>query len=194
MSLIESAKADEPEAWQVVTDLYSPLIGYWAWRKGVKCPHEQENVIQEVFKRVYHKLDTFTKEEGNGGFRGWLRTITHNYIYSNQLGSSRLQTIGGSDWHEVLNQMAGDQPSVGSLLDSISDDSSSVESGLIFRRIMTWVKNEYSLKQTDAFTSVVIDQRPARDVAEDLEISVNMVYQTKCRILARIRKVFKDLV
>ena len=195
ITLIESAKRNEPEAWQLVLSLYSPLISYWAWNKGVTCPHEQENVIQEVFRRVFNKLDSFTKKDGQGSFRGWLRTITNNFIYSNQLGNARLKTIGGSDWQHYLNEIPRNEPEVGSLLDSVNDDASGyVETGLIFRMIMNWVKNEYSPTQTSAFTSVVIHQRPARDVAQDLEISVNMVYQNKCRILARIRQVFKDIM
>ena len=192
MSLIELAKLGEPDAWSVVTNLYTPLIRHWAWKKGVRNSHDLENINQEVFKRVFHKLGTFKKEDGKGSFRGWLRTITHNYIYSNHLGSERLKTIGGSDWHVTLNQIARDEPSVGSLLDS--GKSSSIETGLVFRRIMNWIKDEYSPVQTSAFKSVVIDQRSARDVAKDLEISVNVVYQTKCRILARIREVFSELV
>lgn len=195
ITLIESARRNEPEAWQQFLHLYSPLIAYWAWNKGVTCPHEQENIIQEVFRRVYHKLDTFTKKDGEGSFRGWLRTITHNFIYSNHLGKARLKTVGGSEWQVFLNEIPRDEPEVGSLLDSVSDDASgSVETGLIFRMIMNWVKNEYSPTQTNAFTSVVIHERPARDVAKDLDITVNVVYQTKCRILARIREVFKDIV
>lgn len=195
LSLIALAKKNEPEAWQIVADLYSPLISYWAWKKGVVCPHERENIVQEVFRRVIHGLDTFTKVENKGTFRGWLRTITNNLIYSNRLGEERLKAIGGSDWQQALNNIALDEPSVGSLLDSVSSDGSdSVENGLIFRRIMTWVSNEYTPTQTNTFTRVVIEQRPAREVAEDLKISVNIVYQTKCRMLAKIREVFKDLV
>jgi DNA-directed RNA polymerase specialized sigma24 family protein len=59
---------------------------------------------------------------------------------------------------------------------------------------MAWVESEYSTKQKLAFKGVVIDQRPAREVAEELNLSVNQVYQNKSRILARIRKVFHDLV
>jgi RNA polymerase sigma-70 factor (ECF subfamily) len=194
ISLIDMARRDQPEAWNVVIGLYTPLIRHWAWKKGVQCPHELDNIIQEVFKRVYFKLDSFSKREGRGSFRGWLRRITHNYIYSNHLGHQPIKTIGGSNWQDQLNQIARDEPSVGSLLDSVSGDSLPVESTLIFRRIMNWVESEYTPTQTTAFKSVVIDQRPARDVAEDLKISVNVVYQTKCRILARIREVFKDVV
>ena len=94
ISLIESAKRNEPEAWHHVLSLYSPLIAYWAWSKGVTCRHEQENISQEVFRRVFNKLDSFTKKDGRGSFRGWLRTITNNYIYSNHLGKARLMTVG----------------------------------------------------------------------------------------------------
>ena len=195
ISLIKSAKKNEPEAWQAISELYSPLIAYWAWTKGVECPHEQENIVQEVLRRVFHRLNTFTKEENKGTFRGWLRTITNNFVYSNQLGQTRLKSVGGSNWQNFLDSIAQDEPSVCSLLDSVSeDDVDSIEDGLLFRQIMNWVKHEYTSTQADAFTRVVIDQRPAREVAEELDISVNVVYQTKCRILARIRQVFKDLV
>ena len=195
ISLIQSAKQNEPEAWQAISELYSPLIAYWARKKGVECPHEQENIVQEVLRRVFHRLDTFTKEENKGTFRGWLRTITNNFIYSNQLGQNRLKSVGGSNWQNFLDSIAQDEPSVCSLLDSVSEDGQvSIEDGLLFRQIMNWVNNEYTSTQADAFKRVVIDQRPAREVADELNISVNVVYQTKCRILARIREVFTDLV
>ncbi len=194
LSIIEQAKVNDPEAWTTVTSLYSPLIRHWAWKKGVRCPHELDNVIQEVLKRVYHKLHTFNKEQGKGSFRGWLRTITHNFVYSNQIGDARLKVLGGSSWEKLLDDLASDEPEMTSLFDSASEDRSSVESGMLFRRIMNWVRHEYSPVQASAFTGVVIDQRPARDVAQDLQVSVNVVYQTKCRILKRIREVFSDLV
>lgn len=193
LTIIEMAKGDDPEAWNTVTSLYSPLIRHWAWKKGVRCPHDLDNVNQEVFKRVYHKLHTFSKPEGKGSFRGWLRTITHNFIYSNQLAETRLKIDDDSQAVDILNNFPSPKAEK-SLLDSSVEDSGAIESGLIFRRIMNWVRKEYSPVQAAAFTGVVVHQRPARDVADELKISVNVVYQTKCRILKRIREVFKDIV
>jgi RNA polymerase sigma-70 factor (ECF subfamily) len=192
MSLIEKAQANEPVAWEVVFRLYGPLIKRWARGNGVRCPHEIDNICQEVFARIVKNLRSFQKQKKNGSFRGWLRVITRNYIYTNYAGTSNLLTIGGPEWNHKLNQIPFDDR-VGSLLDSATDEHPD-EASLIFQQIMAWVESEYSPKQRSAFKSVVIDQRPAREVAEELKVSVNQVYQNKSRILARIREVFHELV
>jgi len=193
MSLIEKAKANEPVAWEVVFRLYAPLIKRWARGNGVRCSHEIENICQEVFTRIVKNLPSFQKRKNSGSFRGWLRVITRNYIYTNYTVSSKLLTVGGSEWHRQLLQIPFNERSVNSLLDSASDDHPD-EASLIFKQIMAWVESEYSPKQKRAFKGVVIEQRPAREVAEDLNVSVNIVYQNKSRILARIREVFRELV
>lgn len=193
-SLIEQAKANEPVAWELVFGMYAPLIKRWARCEGVDCPYEVENVCQEVFAKIVKNLASFKRREnGRGSFRGWLRVITRNHIYTQRTGKARLKTIGGSKWNLQLNQIPSNARSVQSLLDS-QDETDSFERSLIFRRIMDWVELHYSDKQTLAFKRVVIDQRPARDVADELDLTPNVVYQYKSRILARIRQVFSDLV
>lgn len=193
-SLIEQAKANEPVAWELVFVIYAPLIMRWARYEGVECPYEVENVCQEVFAKIVKNIASFKRrEKGRGSFRGWLRVITRNHIYTQRMGKSRPKTIGGSKWNLLLNQIPCTARSNNSLLDS-QDESDSVERSMIFRRIMDWVEQHYSDKQTRAFKRVVIDQCSARDVADELDLTPNVVYQYKSRILARIRQVFKDMV
>ena len=193
MSLIEKAQSNEPVAWEVVFRLYAPLIKRWARGNGVQCPHEIENVCQEVFARIVKGLRSFQKRSNSGSFRGWLRVITRNYVYTNYIGTSNLRTVGGSHWQQQLDQLPFDNRSARSLLDSAADEHPD-EVSVIFQQIIAWVESEYSATQSLAFKRVVIDQRPAREVARDLDISVNIVYQNKSRILARIREVFQDLI
>jgi RNA polymerase sigma-70 factor (ECF subfamily) len=191
MSLIKKAQANEPVAWEVVFRLYAPLIKRWARGSGIRCPHEIENICQEVFTRIVKNLRSFQKRKKNGSFRGWLRVITRNYIFTNYADSSKLLTIGGPEWNQRLNQIPfDDRPS---LLDSATDEHPD-EASLLFQQIMAWVDSEYTPVQRSAFKGVVIDQRPAREVADDLRVSVNQIYQNKSRILARIREVFHELV
>lgn len=193
VSLIEQAQANEPVAWEIVFRLYAPLIKRWARSNGVHCPHEIENVCQEVFTRIVKSLCTFRKQENKGSFRGWLRVITRNYVYTNYILNSNLRTVGGSEWHQHLNQIPFDQTSYNSLLESEENEHPD-EASLLFQQIMAWVDSEYSAEKRTAFKRVVIDQRPAREVAEDLNISINIVYQNKSRILSRIREVFGELI
>ncbi|MFK7767451.1 MAG: sigma-70 family RNA polymerase sigma factor [Mariniblastus sp.] len=192
MSLIECAKTNEPQAWDEIFKLYTPLIKRWAGLQGVRDNHEIENVCQEVLTKMFNSLETFSKPNGKGSFRGWIRVITRNHIHTNNLGRSPV-TIGGSDWHRTLNEVPINRRAVDSLLDSISDHQPQ-EKTYVFRKIMTWVESEFSPKKNLMFKGVVIDQRPAKDVAKDFDVTENVVYQNKSRILSRIRAVYEDLI
>ncbi len=190
-SLIVKAKANESKAWEVVFSLYAPLIKGWARSCGVQCPYDVDNVCQEVFAKIVKSLYSFKHRETGGSFRGWLRVITRNHIYTHHMGNEQFQIVGGSNWQKRLCEIPFDANR--SLFDSLSDEHPD-EKALIFRRIMKWVDENHSEIQCDVFRQVVLNQSPARDVANDLGINANIVYQYKSRILQRIREVFKDLV
>jgi len=190
-SLIEQAKANESQAWEVVFSLYLPLIEKWSRSFGVSNPHDIENVCQDVFAKMVKNLYSFRHRETGGSFRGWLRVITRNHIYSHHLGNNHFQIVGGSNWQKRISEIPFD--SRGSLFDSTAENDPD-EKSILFRRIMAWVDENYSDVQRVVFRRVVLDQSPAREVANDLNLTPNIVYQYKCRILQRIREVFKDLV
>ncbi len=191
-SLIECAKLDDKLAWDKIFALYSPLIKFWAQQEGVQDKHEIENVCQEVLARMFNSLSTFSKPNGRGSFRGWIRVITRNYIVTKRMGKSPI-IIGGSAWHRRMNEYAITAKGEDELLDSVSTHHAPEEKSFVFRKIMNWVEQEYSEEKNQMFRSVVIDQRPPKDVAKDFNVSTNVVYQNKSRILARIRAVYKDL-
>jgi RNA polymerase sigma-70 factor (ECF subfamily) len=193
LSLIEQAKANEPVAWELVFTLYAPLIKRWARSEGVNCPFELDNVCQEVFAKIVKYLSSFQRHDNGGSFRGWLRVITRNHICTQRLGKPPLKTVGGTEWNLRLNQIPFNTHSVNSMLDSV-EDADLAERTLVFRRIINWIETNYTDAQQIAFRRVVIDERPAREVAEELNLTPNVVYQIKSRILARIRQVFSDLV
>ena len=192
-SLIQKAQANEPVAWETVFLLYAPLIKRWARWEGVSCPFEVDNICQEVFVKIIKNLSSYQRRENGGSFRGWLRVITRNLIYTQRLGKTSPMTVGGSQWNLQLTQIPFNTHSANSLFDSEHHEDSE-EKSLLFQRIMAWVNENYSDNQQVAFKRVVIDQAPAREVAEELGLTPNIVYQYKSRILARIRQVFNDLV
>jgi RNA polymerase sigma factor (sigma-70 family) len=197
MSLIVQAQNNNPSAWELVYSLYTPLIRRWARRNGVRCSHELDNVTQEVFAKLAKNLRKFKdKRKSGGSFRGWLRRITRNHIYTNHFGEkvNSVKTVGGSEWHRMLNDIPFDNQTIKSLLDSVSEDDD--EKNMIFRKIVDWVEKTYrkKMRQRIVFKRVIIDERPPKEVAKDLNVSVNVIYQTKSRILAEIREVFGELV
>ncbi|MFT5302133.1 MAG: RNA polymerase sigma-70 factor (ECF subfamily) [Mariniblastus sp.] len=191
-SLIAKAQANESEAWDVVFALYAPLIKRWARADGVRCPHEVDNVCQDVFAKIILNLSSFERLD-KGSFRGWLRTITRNLVFSHHIGNKgKFQSVGGSNWHDYLNEIPF-HANPKSLFDSVIEDISD-EKNLLFRQIIAWIDTTCTAKQRDAFHGVVIELSPAKDVAAELGLTVNVVYQYKSRILARIREVFGNLV
>ena len=196
-SLLSGARKYEPQSWVRIVNLYTPLIDYWIRKRGIKG-HDVENLRQEVFIRLSKSIVNFHKSTSGGSFRGYLRTITENLVRS-FYRKNDVKAAGGTGALLLMNQIPGDQESVSSLFDAYSGDQGpvnpfcSIENGILFRRIMNWIHGNCSKTHTDVFTRVVLENKPARDVARDLNISVGCVYQTKSRILSNIRKEFEDL-
>src|SRR5262249_50437935 len=97
LSLLERARANDPQAWDRLTALYRRL-GLFGCRQA-SCPAgEVEDPAQEVFAAVAAGLGSFHRDRAGDSFRGWLRGITRNkvllYFRRNQ---GRPQPEGGSD-------------------------------------------------------------------------------------------------
>src|SRR5688572_2576612 len=78
-SLLEQARAGEPQAWERLLQLYQPLITYWCLRSPLG-EYWSEDVVQDVFVRVSQNLHTFHHNGKTGAFRKWLRTITRRLV------------------------------------------------------------------------------------------------------------------
>jgi RNA polymerase sigma-70 factor, ECF subfamily len=73
-SLLLRARADDPDAWQRLVSLYSPLVKHWCGGRGVH-PDDLQDVTQEVFAAVAAGLKTYRHDQPGATFRGWLRGI-----------------------------------------------------------------------------------------------------------------------
>src|SRR5436190_1808729 len=67
---------EQQEAWNRFTELYTPLIYYWA-RSQSLAEADAADLVQEVFLVLVTKLPHFRYDQ-DGSFRGWLRTLTLN--------------------------------------------------------------------------------------------------------------------
>src|SRR5579884_1390682 len=77
LSMLERARAGQPEAWRQLVGLYRPLVLFWCGRNGVPAA-DAEDVAQEVFTAAYAGLDTFHRDRPGDTFRGWLRGVARN--------------------------------------------------------------------------------------------------------------------
>jgi hypothetical protein len=71
-SLIKRAQARDPEAWERLVELYSPLVYYWF--RGTRLPAEDAaDLMQEVFRSVSVGIARFAHNSNQASFRDFLR-------------------------------------------------------------------------------------------------------------------------
>ena len=102
-SLIVRVKADDPEAWERLVKLYSPLVYYWCQESGLPTA-DLNDIFQDVFHTLARNINKFRPVK-NGSFRGWLRTLTRNKVsdYFRKVGREP-QPQGGTEAFQYLQQ------------------------------------------------------------------------------------------
>lgn len=181
-SLLVRLKADEPQAWQRMVDLYGALIYYWCRRDGLS-PEDAADVSQEVFYSVMRGISRFRHDGQSGSFRGWLRTITKHKICDQQRRAARRETAtGGSDAKLCLQNVAEEAP-------PSTKEQPPVDP---LETILTPARERFQANTWRAFWRTTVEQQAPADVAEELGMSVAAVYMARSRILRSLRDEFGE--
>lgn len=192
-TLIEQAKANDPTAWELLYELYSPLIGRCARSNGVSCPHERENVVQDVFTKLIKVIDSYKDLEGRGSFPAWLSTITRNHVLTKRNGE--LATVGGSSWQKRIDEIPHPKDSVSQFnSDSVWErQQKRIEQKSQFvSKIFEWIDERYKTKERNRaiLRGLLVEGKTAHEVAQEHNVTTNVIYQIKSRMVAQIREMF----
>jgi len=188
LSLLERIKVQDQAAWERLVTLYSPLVYRWCRQAGLQAA-DAADVGQEVFRAVARKIAQFRHEREENTFRGWLRTITRNKVrdyYRHKRVEFR--GAGGADAQKRLLQLESEGGDEG---DSSFDAD---ERGILYRRAIELVRQEFEERTWQAFWRVAVDENRPADVAAALGMTPNAVYLAKSRVLRRLREEFAGLV
>ncbi len=175
-SLLERVRTSaDPEAWPQFVRLYLPFVCYWGRRSGLQDA-DVADLSQEVFTQLFRKLPSFQYDAAKG-FRSWLRAVTLNKV--RELARRR-----------------------GPALDSLPPDAAdaSLEQAWEAEHRRYLAARALQLMQTDfdptswrACWALVVEGRPAADVAAGLGITPGAAYAARARILRRLRSELEDL-
>jgi RNA polymerase sigma-70 factor (ECF subfamily) len=197
-SLIVRVKADDPEAWERLVKLYSPLVYYWCQESGLPTA-DLNDIFQDVFHTLARNINKFRPVK-NGSFRGWLRTLTRNKVsdYFRKVGRET-QPQGGTEAFQYLQQfpatenrdflLESDAEKVATASAS-SDPSQNQEIELersLLRQALANIESHFSEQTWRAFWLVVVEGRETNDVAADLAMRPGTVRVAKSRVLKRLR-------
>ena len=181
VSLLERVcQGSSQESWARFADLYTPLICYWGRRAGLP-ENDVLDLAQEVLLQLIRKLPEF-RYDSNQSFRGWLRTVTRN------------------KWLEKRRKASLPVCAEPSALDSVSVENdidkfweSEYRQHLV-SHAMKLMQHDFQPATWKACWYLIVDDRPASEVAEELNLTLGAVYAAKCRVLRRLRQELNGLV
>ena len=188
-SLLDRIKLRDPAAWARMVDLFTPLVYGWCRMARLQKADAAE-VGQEVFKAVYRSVGRFRRDRPGDTFGGWLRTITQNKLrdFIKRKRARVDDPIGGSKAKHELQQI----PSEEDVETAVAPRPNEHEA--LSQRAILMIRNEFNDRDWQAFWRVTVDLQATSDVARDLNMTLNMVYLAKSRILARFRAEFAELL
>jgi DNA-directed RNA polymerase specialized sigma24 family protein len=123
---------------------------------------------------LLQKLPSF-KYRTDGTFRGWLHEVTRNKWLELQRGKWRTTFIQGEDLDAVAARPDGN------LFEEREFQA------FLIQRLLDLTKADVAETTAKAFEEHVIKGRPAWEVAQELGISLDVVYSAKSRFLRRLR-------
>jgi RNA polymerase sigma-70 factor (ECF subfamily) len=188
LSLLERARAQDPQAWRRLLDLYGPLIYHWCRRSGLRGD-DAGDVLQNVFRAVARNLGQFRRQQAGDTFRGWLWSITRNKLRDHFRGRrNRPEVLGGSEAQRWFREHPGPDD------EEPPDDAVSIsQERLVFRRALERIRGEFEEKTWLAFWRSAVDGLDTAAIAAELSMSPCAIRKAKSRVLRRLRKELGDL-
>ena len=179
-SLLSRARANDESAWQRLVGLYRPLIRIWSSCFGIS-ENDYDNIEQEVFASVAKSLEGFDRRR-TGSFRKWLKTITRNKCID--FLRSRPESSLTSEQLANLRDETATTP----------DSSESRETGILYDQVIAMICNNFSGRDLEMFRRVIADGVSPAQVAEEFQVTRNVVYLSTSRILKHLRDEFAGVI
>jgi RNA polymerase sigma-70 factor (ECF subfamily) len=172
-------RADD-RAWQRLLTVYEPWLRGWLSRHDLQ-PADVEDVLQEILVVVSDKMPRFVHNGQPGAFRAWLRSILTNrvrhFLRRQRHREAVLSPQPLTGWLEQLED--GDS--------ALSRQWDQEHDQYLVRRLLASMQAEFNPTTWQVFRMLVLDDRPAAEVALQLGLTPNAVYVAKARVLARLR-------
>ncbi len=161
------------DAWREFCDRYAALIRGYAKRRGLQDA-ECDDVLQEALLALTRSMPGFEYDPSRGRFRGYLRTVVSHLV------SKRF-------CQKPVGSLLNDYETATESTDRDLDEDWEAEWRQYHLRIaMRVVESEFNENDRAAFDAYALAGQSAEEVATDLGLSVDQVYQSKSRITKRL--------
>ncbi len=181
-SLLERLRQPfEPEAWARFVALYTPLIYGWARRVGLQ-DQDAADLVQDVFATLVQILPTFRYDQQRS-FRRWLRSVTLNK-WRNRCKQWDYQVLHGR----------GGEPDQLAAPDELEALWEAEYKQSLASSALNVMRSDFQETTWRACWEMVVNGRPAAEVATELGLTVGAVYVAKFRVLKHLRQELRGLL
>jgi RNA polymerase sigma factor (sigma-70 family) len=186
-SLLEQLqKHDDPQAWQRLVSVYEPWLRAWLSRHQLQ-PADVDDLLQNILTVVNQKLPSFVHNGQAGAFRAWLRMILVNQVRYFLRAQRHRKALGTDQFASELDQLEDPTSDASRQWDLEHDQQ-------LVRRLLASVQPEFPPRTWEVFRLLVLENRPAAEVAQRCQIQRNAAYVAKSRVLARLRQELRGLI
>jgi len=185
-ALLEHLKDTASQAsWHAFDARYRPLILAVGRRLGLQDA-DAEDAAQETLSAFVEAYRQGRYQRQKGRLRDWLSGIARNKIrdvYRKRSNQEKLvpdRTGVTSFWDQIEDQN----------VDPIWEEE---WRKAVLRQCLLEVRQQVSPRTFEAFELFALKRQPAAQVAVHLGVSQDVVYQSKSRVLVRIRELLPDM-
>ena len=162
-------------AWREFFERYSPAIYRVSRMRGLA--HENaDDIVQQTMISISTHIGDFQYDRDRGKFRNWVQTIAENKIKALWRKRSMPNAQSG-----MLRNEPCDEPSV----DELWTQEWRIQDLLW---CLDQVAKDVSPRKMEAFKKYALNGMPAKQVAEEMNMTTGNVYVTRHVILNRIRE------
>jgi RNA polymerase sigma-70 factor (ECF subfamily) len=187
VTLIKRVKEGKDEAsWEEFIAVYKQYL-YAVIRKMRITHHDAEEILQELFVKVWDRLNDFQYRPGKGRFRYWLCRIAKNsvidFLRTRRADLDRLSKIESGERENYLNRI---------MVPEIEVVAEKEWRNFIANKALESVSRNFRKKEVSCFKLFVTGLSVA-EIAEKLDLAENSVYIYKARVQELVRKEVRRL-
>lgn len=176
------------ESWMVFHARYRGVILGWCLRRGLP-PDDAEDLTQEILLKLFQQLPQYNHDPARGHFRSWLKTIVNNALTDFWRRQQRRPepAVGGTTFLERQGRIAS--PEAAAELSSAIEDQAQTIASEVLQRVRG------KLKETtwQAFYRTMVEERPAAEVAAELNLSIASVYKANYRVKQMLQQEYRNV-
>jgi RNA polymerase sigma-70 factor (ECF subfamily) len=181
VSLLERVRdLHDGRSWGEFHDIYRPLILGYLRGVGVR-EDEALDVTQVVFCNLMARMPSFQLDRRKGKFRSYLWRLTHNTLVD-RARRRKVRIHAEEEWVRRFREDDG----ADSLI--LEQEFLKLHRERIIQVALPRVRAEVSREAWACFEGRLIHRRPAADLANELGLTVNLVYVHASRVLQKVRR------